>query len=189
MLFRLRKDMEHAPPESYHRQNQEDVVKRARDLLAKLPEGPWEWNGHAEDVKLTTQGRGRVYIMGVDRAGMQGAQFTFQHFKPWDTPGMKSGMDPRWPPPIYVSRAEHDKKTIVDIDSPLAQLIKMIPEIVETLQQLANPEAEAQRLSQWASMLTYEDIEYHIDTNGRSLVSYGAWAAIAREYTKRGGRR
>lgn len=120
MLFRLRKDMEHAPPESYHRQNHEDVVNRARELLTKLPEGPWEWNGRDEDVKLTTAGRGQVFLMAVDRCGMQGAQFTFQHFKPWDpSPGMKTGKSKKGNP-IYVSRASYDVRTIVDIDSPLA---------------------------------------------------------------------
>ena len=56
-------------------------------MNAKHTPGPWDWFGLAEcRPYLATPDRGRLYVMGFGRAGMQSATPRFAH---WD--GIESG--------------------------------------------------------------------------------------------------
>ena len=114
------------------------TLERAKWLMKQLPNGPWQWNGDKDKVYLCTRERGQTFLMGAKRSGMQGSQLTFQYFDDpnddWTevekTPYLKGVMIPGNSGP-YISIAPHRKSTIIEIDSPLAQLIKMIPELLE----------------------------------------------------------
>lgn len=106
-----------------------DVAATAQALLARQMPGPWMWAGTPDDVALCTAHSGRHYLLGCERSGMDGAAFTFQFFD-GDRPHImhhakKDG--------LLVPRAPYAPREIVGIDHPLADLIKMIPEMVEAL--------------------------------------------------------
>lgn len=116
----------------------EEVIKKAKALAAQLPDGPWGWRGYKEHVKLCTLHSGQLYLMAAARAGLQGAQFCFQNF------GAPKEKDPRngfggtgllmgIQDGLYVPRARYAPNDIDEIASPLAQLIEMLPEIIEAL--------------------------------------------------------
>lgn len=114
-----------------------------RSLMDLLPSGPWMWGGPDDDVRLSTVRGGQHYLMGTSRKGFGGSQFTFQVFSkidkddPWNCSGLlrKCHHDG-----LYIPRAPYDKKTIVGIGHPLAQLIKSIPEMVDRIEPI--PEAD-----------------------------------------------
>jgi hypothetical protein len=55
-----------------------DLAELRRLAEAATP-GPWRWEGHRNrGMHLSTVDRGRQYVMGFIRQGMQGAQPTFQ---------------------------------------------------------------------------------------------------------------
>lgn len=101
--------------------------KTPSELLDMLPAGPWQWRGWFDDTYLCTVSGGWIYLMGVARCGMQGAQFTFIGDNALSR-GHHDG--------LYVPRAPHDQKTIVDINHPLAELIRRIPELVAKIAEL-----------------------------------------------------
>lgn len=121
------------------------LLDRASWLMDQLPNGPWRWSGDKDDVKLMTRHGGGVFLMGVGRSGMKGGQFKFQYFHPDKFTAANPPARVRLPivtdypqsrlvngnEGAYVSRAEYDQNCIVDIDHPLAQLIQMLPEIIE----------------------------------------------------------
>jgi hypothetical protein len=45
---------------------------------AQYTPGPWAWFGNQHGIYLATVNRGRRYVMGFDRMGMNNAQPTFQ---------------------------------------------------------------------------------------------------------------
>ena len=46
--------------------------------MSKHTPGPWEWDvAPSGEVRLATPDRGRLYVMGFERKGMQGAQPSF----------------------------------------------------------------------------------------------------------------
>lgn len=57
---------------------QTDVVARARAALDGVTPGPVQWHGQPGNLKLATVDRGKRYVMGVRRRGMQGATAEFQ---------------------------------------------------------------------------------------------------------------
>jgi hypothetical protein len=74
------------------------------------------------------------YLMGTDRYGLQGSQFTFQFFDedhPRSGAMLRSEQDG-----MLVPRAQYDKRSIVDIDHPLAQIIKQLPELCSSASEL-----------------------------------------------------
>lgn len=48
-----------------------------KDVEASTP-GPWAWHGTPGELKLATVNRGKIYVMGFERKGMNGAEPTFQ---------------------------------------------------------------------------------------------------------------
>lgn len=112
-----------------------ETAEKAAALLARQMPGPWMWAGRPDDVCLCTAHSGRHYLLGCRRSGMDGAAFTFQFFD-GDRPGImhhakKDG--------LLIPRAPYAQCEIVGIAHPLADLIKMIPEMVEALQVACEP--------------------------------------------------
>jgi hypothetical protein len=46
--------------------------------VANSHKGPWAWSGYPDNLKLSTQHSGRIYVMDFVRKGMRGAQPRFQ---------------------------------------------------------------------------------------------------------------
>lgn len=104
-----------------------ETLDTAQALMARLPRGPWGWRGQLGDVRLVTLHSGMHYLMGTDRSGMQGSQFTFQWF---DESHPRRGLMSRSEHDgMVVPRADYDQQSVVD-DHPLAHLIKMLPTLV-----------------------------------------------------------
>lgn len=101
--------------------------KTPSELLDMLPAGPWQWRGRYDDVYLCTKYCGWRFLLGAARCGMHGAQFSFVSQGPM-LRGHNDG--------LYLPRAPHDQKTIVDINHPLAELIRRIPELVAKIAEL-----------------------------------------------------
>lgn len=121
-----------------------DVTQRATELMAQLPGGPWDWTGSPDAVMLVTSHSGWRVLMGTERSGLRGAQFTFQHFIPHEDPSRKprgTGILRAKQDGLHVTRSPRCK-TVVDIVTPLAQLIKLIPNMVARLNQLETENAD-----------------------------------------------
>lgn len=54
-----------------------DVARRAAELLEGVTRGPVGWYGNKHGIYLATKHRGRQYVMGFRRFGMNGAQPVF----------------------------------------------------------------------------------------------------------------
>ena len=108
-------------------------MNQYQSLLDQLRPGPWHWRGQPDDVPLCTAHSGWLFLMGVARCGMGGAQFTFQSFV-----GDRAdhGLQKCHHDGMYVPRAPYAPREIADIDHPLAQLIKASPEMVARIAQL-----------------------------------------------------
>lgn len=106
-----------------------EVAQAAKQLLDQVYRGPWIWRGHPEHgVSLCTAHSGMQHILTTRRKGMQGSQFVFQEWQ-----GPRKGLMVEASAGLYVPRADYASKEIVDINHPLAQLIKMLPDLVEAL--------------------------------------------------------
>lgn len=57
-------------------------------MSAQHTPGPWGWYSNGDRPYLATPDRGRLYVMGFERRGMQGAGPRFAHW-----PGMQGGME------------------------------------------------------------------------------------------------
>lgn len=53
-------------------------IKRDRALGTAPKYGGWSWSGGRDDLMLSTNGGGRVYVMGFCRKGLNSAQPMFQ---------------------------------------------------------------------------------------------------------------
>ncbi|MFG6524451.1 hypothetical protein [Sulfitobacter sp. M23508] len=53
-------------------------IKRDRALGTAPKYGSWSWSGGRDDLMLSTNGGGRVYVMGFCRKGLNSAQPMFQ---------------------------------------------------------------------------------------------------------------
>lgn len=108
----------------------------AASLAGHTP-GPWGWFGNQHGLYLATPDRGRRYIMGFRRQGLQGAQPTFQQrsimvpasglvkFAVGD--GTARGMtEGRADPSVY-------RYDIKEIDHPDARLIAAAPDLLEAV--------------------------------------------------------
>lgn len=145
-------------------------------LMNQLPAGPWHWRGCPDDVTLCTAHSGWLFLMGVARCGMRGAQFTFQSFQ-GDRSGY--GLQKCHHDGMYVPRAHYAPREIADIDHPLAHLIKRIPEMVQEIARLQEQNArlvqDSQRyLAEIARLLgKCRDLELTLETSAENS---GVWA-------------
>ena len=99
--------------------------------------GPWGWFGNQHGVYLATPDRGRTYVMGFRRMGLQGAQPTFRDggvMRPASElvrfsvgNGLAKGFsDGRADGSVY-------RYDISSIDHPDARLIAAAPDLLEAL--------------------------------------------------------
>ena len=116
-----------------------EIIKRVNELMDAIPyrdeperkkeiiRGKWRWIGHASHaVHLVTEKGGQQYLLSTMRKGFNGSQFQVRA-----DGGGYGIMEPA--SKFYVSRASYDLENIVDIDNPVCQLIKLIPDMVQAL--------------------------------------------------------
>lgn len=111
-------------------------------MSAQHTPGPWAWFGNQHGIYLATVNRGRQYVMGFERMGMNGAQPTFQidhrmrpaselvTFEVGDqiARGFKEGKADE---SVY-------RLDVSAIDAPDAYLIAAAPELLEAAKMLAS---------------------------------------------------
>lgn len=104
--------------------------------------GPWGWFGNESGIYLATPDRGRTYVMGFRRHGLQGAQPTFREggiMRPaaelvrfavgeGEAKGFAAGRTDR---SVY-------RYDISDVDHPDARLIAAAPDMLEALRYAEN---------------------------------------------------
>jgi len=120
-----------------------EIIKRVNELMDAIPyknefgddrkkviNGKWCWHGLAnQSVTLSTERGGRQYLLSTLRKGFNGSQFQVR--TSLDGFGI---MEPA--SKFYVPRAEYARNTVVDIDNPVCQRIKIIPDMVNNLNEL-----------------------------------------------------
>lgn len=119
-----------------------ELINRVNELMDAIPyrdeperkkeiiRGKWRWVGYARHgVYLATEKGGQQYLLSTMRKGFNGSQFQIRA-----DGGGYGVMEPA--SKFYISRASYDLESIVDIDNPVCQLIKLIPDMVNTLNEL-----------------------------------------------------
>lgn len=133
----------------------EPLTPAERVTFANLPRpkipGPWRWAGYiGGSIEIRTAHSGQLVVMGAQRAGMQGAQPTFQVIDPEHAEGPPS----KWWGLMHradelAKREVAYRDDIVSIENPEARLIVAAPEIRDAvdrlLEALGAAEARAER--------------------------------------------
>ncbi|HAU29839.1 MAG TPA: hypothetical protein DCW68_07015 [Rhodospirillaceae bacterium] len=102
-----------------------------------LEAGPWGWFGHGREVYLATVHYGRRYVIGFTRSGFSGAQPRFRHkgilHKAEEF--LKFEVGPQEVTGLAAARAcgEVYREDVRDIAHPVAQAIKLIPDMIAEL--------------------------------------------------------
>lgn len=97
----------------------------------RFTKGSWLWEVHKDHVYLQTRGRGRVFVMGFKRLGMNGAQPVFQHHQKGCDGGCR-GCGVMVPMREFSSGPDHNG--YFDVDHPDAHLIAAAPDLYEALE-------------------------------------------------------
>jgi len=123
-------------------EEQRQIEREMETNMSKHTPGPWDWFESTRGPYLATPDRGRLYVMGFARLGMQGATPRFSH---WD--GIEGGAERERMGGIMCDGVKLPSGDL----HPDAKLIKAAPELLELLKELIDIEGPQPGHIEWAN--------------------------------------